>query len=996
MTKKNHTKRALISSAISLFLCFSMLVGTTFAWFTDSVSSARNTIVAGNLDVVLEYWNGEKYAEVTGETKLFDDTALWEPGHTEVAYLKVSNAGTLALKYQLSVNFENEVIGKTKTGADIKLSEHLVFSVVEKQIVSKDDEYTRETAVKAAGESQGIKNYESGTKPLEKQGDADYVALIIYMPESVDNEANHDGINIPSIQLGVNLVATQLDAEFEKDSFGPDYDAGAYLTNVHTTDELASALEQGASIKLGGNIDLGETTLTVPEDKAAVIDLAGYNLAGGNIVNNGSLTIKGSKKNARTLSTTDAAAAEVPAVVYATIKNNGNLIIEGGSYNSAIENGEKGVATIRFAEITTELHKSVASSVKNYGAMTIENTTISSIANNGGSAIYNEGELTVNNSVLNGAPNADGSWPSYTVNNTGIMTATNVKITSYHGAVASYGEGALVTLNNCEIDMAGIPGFTSHGIYTSDNGSVIVNGGTYANKATDQAASGASVINGAVTIIDGTFSGRIENYYGTPVIKGGTFSVNPNAKFLAEGFKAYEENGSFNVRFPQESFDKLIDDAQAGDTLEVPAGEYVFPAGKIEEGMTLNCAAGTVFKGQSKLNINGATVIGATFSNPGGTAADQTINGTFKDCTFTGANGLRWCYAGDTVVFENCVFNGSVYGIHFDGGANDILFKNCTISGFNAIGGEVEATFEGCTFKDGNSNYNGINLWGSADIVDCTFVFDGKAGYEWVDLCGDNTTVSFTNCVVTDGTNTKKGMETVVGNYGKGNTIIINGETVGLVSDAAVLDDALNNATTPDSEVILTGSLSFNASATTANSGYGATGVSVKGGTLDGNGYSLGINNWGTWDSAVHTTGGTIKNLTINSGMRGIFMGSATADVYIDNVTIDGTIYTFNSDGGSKEYGVYISNSTLNGWTSFSDVHKEVIFTNCDFGEGNGYAFCRPYNAASFVGCDFEAGYEIEAIGAVTFENCTIGGVALTAENLATLVVGGIANATVK
>ena len=87
----------------------------------------------------------------------------------------------------------------------------------------------------------------------------------------------------------------------------------------------------------------------------------------------------------------------------------------------------------------------------------------------------------------------------------------------------------------------------------------------------------------------------------------------------------------------------------------------------------------------------------------------------------------------------------------------------------------------------------------------------------------------------------------------------------------------------------------------------------------------------------------------------------------------------------------------MNGWTSHSDVHKEVVYTNCSFGEGSGYAFCRPYGPTTFKNCAFEAGFEVEAIGAVTFENCTIGGVALTADNLATLVTSGtIANATVK
>ena len=223
-----------------------------------------------------------------------------------------------------------------------------------------------------------------------------------------------------------------------------------------------------------------------------------------------------------------------------------------------------------------------------------------------------------------------------------------------------------------------------------------------------------------------------------------------------------------------------------------------------------------------------------------------------------------------------------------------------------------------------------------------------------------------------------------------------NGSDAVSVTQAKNATD-LDTALAEGKNVVLSGNMNFNSSETTANSGYGATGVSVKGSVLDGNGYSLGINNWGTWDSAVHTTGGTIKNLTINSGMRGIFMGSATADVYIDNVIIDGTVYTFNSDGGSKDYGVYISNSTLKGWTSHSDVHKEVVYTNCNFGEGNGYAYCRPYGPTTFKNCAFEAGFAVEALGQVTFENCTIGGVALTADNLATLVTSDtIANATVE
>ena len=230
MQKKNTTRNALLISVISLLLCVSMLVGTTFAWFTDSVTSGRNLIRAGNLDVALAYWDGDSYEEVTSSTKLFNDAALWEPGYTEVAYLKVSNAGSLALKYQLAATVFNETLGKTKAGEAIKLSEHLVFKVVESE-TDLAGTYNRETAKTAAGSVKGLNSYNSGTKKLEPKnavGDNDYydyVALIIYMPESVGNEANHNGINIPSIEMGVSLYATQL--EYEADSFNDQYDKDA-------------------------------------------------------------------------------------------------------------------------------------------------------------------------------------------------------------------------------------------------------------------------------------------------------------------------------------------------------------------------------------------------------------------------------------------------------------------------------------------------------------------------------------------------------------------------------------------------------------------------------------------------------------------------------------------------------------------------------------------------------------------------------------------------
>ena len=136
-----------------------------------------------------------------------------------------------------------------------------------------------------------------------------------------------------------------------------------------------------------------------------------------------------------------------------------------------------------------------------------------------------------------------------------------------------------------------------------------------------------------------------------------------------------------------------------------------------------------------------------------------------------------------------------------------------------------------------------------------------------------------------------------------------------------------------------------------------------RGQAINGNGHTLTVTGAGaTWSCAIYTNGGLIKNLTVAGAMRGIFTAGQSSDLHIDNVVFKNVIYTFNSDGKmpAKPFGVYISNSTVKGWTSHSDMHSEVVYTNCSFGEGSGYKFCRPYGKTSFVNCTFCAGYTID------------------------------------
>lgn len=234
MTKSKSTKRALLSSVLALVLTCSMLIGTTFAWFTDSVKSGKNKIVAGNLDVELEYAtvdeNGtlQDWKTVEGVDNLFNPDALWEPGHAEVVYLKVRNAGTLALKYNFAMNIASETTATSVLGNQFKLSQYLKYGVVAEQDTPFAD---RSAAIAAVIEPKALSEVYQETVAMGPNRER-YIALVVYMPEEVGNEANYRGDVIPQIELGVTLLATQDTVEY--DSWDNQYDANAAYPVVDT------------------------------------------------------------------------------------------------------------------------------------------------------------------------------------------------------------------------------------------------------------------------------------------------------------------------------------------------------------------------------------------------------------------------------------------------------------------------------------------------------------------------------------------------------------------------------------------------------------------------------------------------------------------------------------------------------------------------------------------------------------------------------------------
>ena len=312
MSKKN-TKRALIMSVISLLACVSMLVGSTFAWFTDSVTSANNIIKSGNLDIELEYWDGDEWVDVSGKSDILTNT-LFEPGVVEVAYLRIANAGSLALKYQLGINIISEVPGVNAAGKEFKLSDYIRFAVVE-DVNGETGAYADRDAAVAdvIGNQNTIADGYTKTYTMVA-GAEKYVALVVGMPTSVGNEANHDGVNIPQIDLGINIYATQY--TYEADSFGIGYDKNSpwvgyvdtawydanateyTLTAAEELAGLAKLVNEGntfkdKTIKLGANIDLNNLPWTpigsdLSKCFSGTFDGAGYTISNLNVegVNN--------------------------------------------------------------------------------------------------------------------------------------------------------------------------------------------------------------------------------------------------------------------------------------------------------------------------------------------------------------------------------------------------------------------------------------------------------------------------------------------------------------------------------------------------------------------------------------------------------------------------------------------------------------------------------------------------------------------------------------
>ena len=518
MESSKSTKRALLTSALALLMCVTMLVGATFAWFTDTASTGVNKIQAGNLDIKVEYRTTAdgNWQLLDNATDLFGAAGtLFEPGHTRVVELRITNAGNLALKYKIGMNVVSETAGTNKAGNPYKLSDYLKVGTTSIQQYNPTDQISSlmERLIFQKGDfgmwtARDFANFEleytsNGNVHALQPGAAQILGIKVYMPETVGNEANAISTEKAAfINFGLNVVATQYTVE--SDSFGTQYDKDAPLDfePVSTADELKAAAANGKNVQLTQDVAL---TDALTFNNAVTIDLNGKTLT----------------------SSLNSAGYSLVAKADATIVN--------GTYKgtgSARGIGAYGNLTMRNVTVDVAGQVGVACSAADR-QYTIEDSTIK-----GGYALCNfnnNATINVSNSTLEGKNtgfyhNGSNSGLNLTVTGTKINAGNNgIDATGVYisGSTATRDAGGYqkasftdctvkgnaaievkytdLTLNNCTVT-ATVP--AANASYTQNNNGSTTNG--FAVVSTDNATNNTMPKpEGTITINGGSYTGLI-------------------------------------------------------------------------------------------------------------------------------------------------------------------------------------------------------------------------------------------------------------------------------------------------------------------------------------------------------------------------------------------------------------------------------------------------------------------------------------------------------
>lgn len=208
--KKKPYKRIALALSLCAIIGWALLgTGASLAWFADTSEEVKNVFHMADFELSVEYKDGNDWKSVTGTTKLFDEQAVYEPGFMQVVYLKIENKGDCAFDFKTAVRLaENPTPATNVFGSQFFLHDYLRFGLVYADSSAEMENAVKTRALAAACADTKLSNYDTNTAALEAGG-VKYAALVVCMPEEVNNEANYRGSTVPQVELAIIVEASQ-------------------------------------------------------------------------------------------------------------------------------------------------------------------------------------------------------------------------------------------------------------------------------------------------------------------------------------------------------------------------------------------------------------------------------------------------------------------------------------------------------------------------------------------------------------------------------------------------------------------------------------------------------------------------------------------------------------------------------------------------------------------------------------------------------------------
>ena len=484
MNNKRATKRALLTSVMALVMCVVMLVGTTFAWFTDTASTGVNKIVSGNLKVDIIGESSDSHVEKLNFKKAATTDAeagaeiLWEPGCRYLTEgFRIANKGNLALKWKAQVNKGTTAANEGNFDLLDVIDFYLVTGTGENQTETLLDEFT-------------------GNLKKTETSDVYYIKGV--MQTTAGND--YQGLTIDGISITV--IATQ--DTVENDSFDNQYDKDAPLDfePVATADELNAAAAAGKNVQLTQDVTLMDA---VTFNKAVTIDLNGKTLTSSLNSNGYSLV---TKENATIVNGTYKGTGTARGIgAYGNLKMSHVTVDVSGLVGVACsaDNGQYIIedSTIKGGYALCNFNNNVAINISD---STLEGKTIGLYHNGSNSGL----NLTVTGTKINAGNNGTDATGVYISGSTATRDAGGYQKASFTGCTIKGNAAVEVkytdpTLNNCTV-IATVD--RANASYTQNNNGSTTNG--FAVVSTDNATNNTMPKpEGTITINGGSYTGLI-------------------------------------------------------------------------------------------------------------------------------------------------------------------------------------------------------------------------------------------------------------------------------------------------------------------------------------------------------------------------------------------------------------------------------------------------------------------------------------------------------